>query len=158
NPTFRKQMQFLAKFINGLDFINMRPENAIIKSGVPAGATARALVETGKTYALYLSPTPPGKEEYSVRWTGRIEPKFTEKYTFHLMATDGVRLQVNHQPIIGNWTPHPEKEDEGSVNLQAGVKYDIQLDNYQDGGASLVRLLWSSPSQKKEVVPMASLS
>ena len=158
SPAFRSQMTTLADFINGFDFVKMRPENLVIKGGVPPGSTARALAEPGKAYAIYIAPAPAPKDEYSVRWTGAIQPKFSETYTFHTVSNDGVRLAINKKPVIDNWTAHSDKEDSGAITLQAGVKYEIVLDYYQNGGGSVIKLMWSSPSQPKEVVPAASLS
>src|SRR5205807_10145974 len=53
-PSLRKQLQILKQFIEGFDFIKMKPDNAVIKGGVPAGGTARALVDRGKAYAVYV--------------------------------------------------------------------------------------------------------
>jgi hypothetical protein len=54
SPALRAQLKILSDFINSFDFIKMRPDNSVIKGGVPTGATARALVEPGKAYAIYL--------------------------------------------------------------------------------------------------------
>ncbi len=53
----RRQLKILSDFINGFDFIRMSPDNAVIKGGVPAGVTARALVERGRAIAIYLRGT-----------------------------------------------------------------------------------------------------
>ncbi len=53
-PSLRRQLQILKEFIEGFDFPRMRPDNSVIKGGVPAKATARALVERGKAYAIYV--------------------------------------------------------------------------------------------------------
>ncbi len=53
-PSLRKQLRILKDFIEGFDFIKMRPDNSVIKGGIPAKATARALVERGKAYAVYV--------------------------------------------------------------------------------------------------------
>jgi len=53
-PALRTQLKILKEFVEGFDFIRMAPNNAVIKGGVPQGATARALVESGKAYAIYL--------------------------------------------------------------------------------------------------------
>jgi len=53
-PSLRRQLQVLKEFISGFDFIRMRPDDAVIQGGVPAGAAARALAEPGKAYAIYL--------------------------------------------------------------------------------------------------------
>jgi len=50
----RKQLAILKAFIEGFDFIRMAPDNSCIKGGVPDKATARALVEPGKQYAVFV--------------------------------------------------------------------------------------------------------
>lgn len=50
----RRQLMYLQEFIHSFDFVKMKPDNYIIKGGVPMGATARVLVESGKAYALYI--------------------------------------------------------------------------------------------------------
>ena len=82
-PTLRRQLQILKQFIESFDFLHMAPDNAIIKNS-PPGATARALAETGKQYAVYLKggssgnltlAIPPG--HYRAEWlnprTGAID-------------------------------------------------------------------------------------
>jgi hypothetical protein len=54
NPGFRRQMKLLRDFIHAFDFIRMRPDNSVVKSGVPAGGSARALVEPGKAMAIFV--------------------------------------------------------------------------------------------------------
>jgi hypothetical protein len=50
----QKQLAILKDFINSFDFIRMMPDNSVIKGGVPDKATARALVQKGRAYAIYL--------------------------------------------------------------------------------------------------------
>lgn len=83
SPELRRQLGILKNFIDSFDFVRMTPDNTVIKGGVPKGATARALVERGKQYAVYLKSgqqaglqlqMPPGT--YEVDWldtrTGKI--------------------------------------------------------------------------------------
>jgi hypothetical protein len=80
----RRQLKVLKDFIHGFDFIRMAPNDTIIKGGLPAKATARALVEPGKQYAVYVKggtqadlqlDLPAGT--YTVQWlsprTGKAE-------------------------------------------------------------------------------------
>jgi hypothetical protein len=55
SPELRHQLSILKDFIHSFDFVRMAPKNAVIKGGVPKGATARALIESGKQYALYIA-------------------------------------------------------------------------------------------------------
>jgi hypothetical protein len=54
NPEFRWQIRVLRDFINGFDFVKMKPDNAVIKGGLPQGVVARVLAEPGRAYAIYL--------------------------------------------------------------------------------------------------------
>ena len=43
------------------------------------------------------SPAPAiGVDTFSARWTGQVQPQFTETYTFYTQSDDGVRLWVNN--------------------------------------------------------------
>src|SRR5439155_26557924 len=82
---------------------------------------------------------------FSVRWTGSVLAKFSEVYTFTTVSDDGVRLFVNGQQIINDWTDHGPTTDVGNFALQAGQVYSIRLEYYQDGGSGDMHLSWSSP-------------
>jgi PKD repeat protein len=94
---------------------------------------------------------------FSVRWTGQILPRFSETYTFYTVSDDGVRLWVNGQLIIDNWTDHAPTENSGTITLLAGTKYDIKLEFYENGGGAVAKLSWSSLSQPKQIVPQSQL-
>jgi len=51
----REQLAVLREFINALDFIHMRPDNSVIKGWSWPAATARALVQPGAGYAVYVN-------------------------------------------------------------------------------------------------------
>ena len=58
----RRQLRILGDFIRSFDFIRMTPDNTAIKGGVPAGGSARALVEPGRAAAIYLRKRLPGNK------------------------------------------------------------------------------------------------
>jgi hypothetical protein len=104
------------------------------------------------------SPAPGiGPNTFSVRWTGQVEPAFSERYTFHTLSDEGVRLRVNGQLLIDNWVPHRATENKGAIVLQAGQRVEIVLEYYERTGKAVASLLWSSPSQPKQVIPTARL-
>ena len=65
----------------------MKPDQTVIAKGVPPGANARALSEPGKAYAIYIGPVAAPKDEFSVRWTGRIEPSTGNLHLYDLFPT-----------------------------------------------------------------------
>lgn len=97
------------------------------------------------------------KNSFSVRWTGWVEPLYSEPYTFYTVSDDGVRLWVNDQPVIDHWNNHSAHEDSGSIALEAGQRYRIRLEYYENGGDAVAHLLWSSVSQTKGVVSQSQL-
>ncbi len=88
-PVLHKQLRILSDFINGFDFVKMAPDNAVIKGGVPEKATARALAEKGRAYALYINggsqanlavDLPEGK--YTAEWVNTKAGTIDKKETF----------------------------------------------------------------------------
>jgi len=47
--------------------------------------------------------------------------------------------------------------DYGSIALQAGVKYDLRLEYFQDAGIATVKLGWVTPAQTRELIPTDAL-
>ncbi|MGB3777440.1 MAG: fasciclin domain-containing protein [Tunicatimonas sp.] len=96
-------------------------------------------------------------DRFSVRWTGQVQAEYSETYTFITRSDDGVRLWVNGEQLIDNWTDHAVQTDRGKITLQAGQKYDIRLEYYENRGRAVCKLLWRSASQTRQVIPTARL-
>ncbi|MBF2002025.1 MAG: PQQ-dependent sugar dehydrogenase [Synechococcales cyanobacterium M58_A2018_015] len=105
------------------------------------------------------SPDPRlGSDTFSVRWTGKVQPRYSELYTFSVRANDGVRLWVNGKKIIDQWRSRPTAAThQGKILLEADKQYDIRLDYYENDGNALARLFWSSPQQAREIIPGSRL-
>ncbi len=93
---------------------------------------------------------------YSVRWTGQLQPQFSETYYFVTTSTAGVKLWVNDQLLIDEWQAQTSKSWTNSIMLQAGTKYDFKLEYLAHGGASAVHLSWFSADQPEEIIPTGS--
>jgi hypothetical protein len=98
-----------------------------------------------------------GADTFSARWIGQVQPRFGETYTFYVVADDGVRLWVNNQLLIDRWIDQSPTEYSAFLALQAGALYDIKMEYYENGGGAVARLLWSSPSVSKEIIPSTQL-
>ena len=99
-----------------------------------------------------------GADTFSVRWTGRVTPPFSETYRFYANTDDGVRLWVNNVKLVDNWIDQGPTEASGTITLTAGVRYDIRMEYYEKVGSALVQLLWSSPSLPKQIIPAERLT
>jgi hypothetical protein len=96
-------------------------------------------------------------DTFSVRWTGFVQPEFGQTYTFYTRSDDGIRLWVNGQQIVNNWTDHGPTENTGTITLVAGQRTAIALEYYERGGGAVATLSWSSASQPKQIIPVARL-
>jgi hypothetical protein len=102
-----------------------------------------------------------GADNFSVRWTGQLVPRFSETYTFQTTSDDGVRLFVkpansgNWVTVVDDWGPHGPADDAGSVALTAGQTYDVKMEYYEAGGGAVAQLSWKSPSTPDEVIDPA---
>jgi hypothetical protein len=157
NTKFRAELRLLRDFLHSFDFIGMKPAPKTIRGGLPPGARGYVLAKAGEEYALYVGPAPEIKDEFSVRWTGSIEPRHSEEYTFATLSNDGVRLWVDGKLVIDDWTTHSAKEGQGKVKLAAGRRHDLKLEYFQSGGSAVMKLFWQSASQAKEIVPQSAL-
>jgi hypothetical protein len=102
-------------------------------------------------------------ETYSVRWTGQIQPQYTEKYLFSLGSGGGHRLWVNNVLLIDSWEDHyPDDFSGDSILLTAGEKYDITLEYFNEDERTGINLYWNSQtlnhfSPGGEYVPQSQL-
>jgi fibronectin type 3 domain-containing protein len=103
------------------------------------------------------SPDPSlSSNTYSVKWTGQIEAPTTETYEFRVFAGDGVRVFINGDEIINDWT-YGSHEDEGQIALTAGQKYSIEIDFFQSYGAGNIDFQWETPTIPWTDVPASML-
>lgn len=104
------------------------------------------------------SPDPEIKKEtFSVRWTGKVQPQYTDEYTFYTLTNGGVRLWIDGKKIINDWEGNQERENNGKIKLKAKEKYDVVMEYCSYGGGAKVKLYWSSEEQEKEIIPQAQL-
>ncbi len=144
----RKQLQILAKFMQGLDFVRMRPGGSFIKGDLPKGVTVRALVEPGQAYAVYVNGNglaslsldlPAG--QYKAEWlntkTGDVEK--TESLTSDRGAHT---LQV------------PNYVDDIALRIVAGKRVRAGLifsSDFEDGKMNTWKPAGNSPAVTRDV-------
>ena len=120
------------------------------------------LVQTNATINFNWGANGPaanvGKTNFTVRWTGTVQPQFSETYSFITAADDGVRLFINGQLLIDDWLDKTSVSSKtNTLSLVAQRLYNIELDYYQKTNNASVSLLWSSPSTPQAIVPQTQL-
>ncbi len=98
-----------------------------------------------------------GPDTFSVRWSGKIVPRYTGRYRFYAVTDDGMRLLIDGQPLMYYWFDQPPTEHSASIDLVGGVAYDIVYEMYENGGGATARLFWESDCQPREIVPVSQL-
>ncbi|MDB5202922.1 MAG: hypothetical protein JWQ27_2331 [Ferruginibacter sp.] len=108
---------------------------------------------TGNIFSTY-------RDYVSVKWSGWIQPKFSEYYTFYGSADDRMVVRVNGVRISdstileSNWCIGiPLRR----IFLTAGQLYTISVEFQEEAGVAFANLEWESPSQVRQVVPRSQL-
>ena len=164
---------YLLWILNGSSVPSVAPFIRIVPGGGGGGTglngeyydnmnfTQRRLTRTDATVNFDWgsgSPNPAiGADTFSVRWTGQVQPQFSETHTFYTRTDDGVRLWVNGQLLVDKWIDQGPTEWSGTIALTANTKYNIQMDYYENGGGAVAQLSWSSPSTPKAIIPQSRL-
>ncbi|HEX4084192.1 MAG TPA: PA14 domain-containing protein, partial [Chthoniobacteraceae bacterium] len=90
---------------------------------------------------------------FSAQWSGEVEPLYSQTYTFTTQSDAAVRLWVNGQELINDWTPHSLSTDSGNIPLRAGSRYSIVVEYSKQDPSATLQLSWSSASQPLQVIP-----
>ena len=94
-------------------------------AGAPAGVTA---------------------DRFAARWSGAVIAEASGLYRFQTVSDDGVRLWVDGQLVIDNWTPHGATVDtSAALRLEAGRRYAIRLEYFEEEWDATIRLRWQRP-------------
>ncbi len=148
---------FVANFYNATDFTSL------------AGSATNVNVTDGNN-GIWGEGTPDAalvhRDTFSARWTGQVQPQFSEEYTFVVNCDDAARLWVNGQSMTLlradtnasiDWPTNTTVDRYARISLLAGVRYDIQLDYFEDTSSAKCQLSWYSPSQPKQIIPSTRL-
>jgi YVTN family beta-propeller protein len=107
-------------------------------------------------------PAAPGlpSSQFSVRWTGKVEPSSTGNYVFRTSTNDGVRLWVNGVLVINDWTNSASTQTNisAAIAMTANTRYSITMEYYENTGAAVAKLLWKKPGTSSyAAIPVSRL-
>jgi type IV pilus assembly protein PilY1 len=85
-------------------------------------------------------------DNFSAVWTSSSKAFATGNYRFQSVSDDGVRVYVNGNLVIDNWTDHSTTTNTSAdIALTAGSALDVRVEYYEAGGGATVRLQWLPP-------------
>lgn len=82
------------------------------------------------------------RQEYSVRWSGKITPKQDGAYQFLLQSDDGSRLKIDGKTVIDLWGDHAFETQSKVLKLEGGKSHEIAIEYYQASGDATIRFGW----------------
>jgi uncharacterized protein YraI len=93
-------------------------------------------------------------DNFSVRWSRQL-PLSAGRYRFTTTFDDGIRVGVNGQLIINQWSDGPPRTVSGEITLPGGT-FPVVVDYYEHGGGAQVQLSWSLVSTSPAPTPPPS--
>ncbi|MBP7950982.1 MAG: BatA domain-containing protein [Verrucomicrobiales bacterium] len=101
-------------------------------------------------------PPAPGlpREDFSVRWTGALVPKYTDDYIFEGWGDDRIDVWLEGAQII-------KQSGNKQVKLEAGRFYPLRIDYEQSNGNARYELYWRTSNgqfQQREIIPLDALT
>lgn len=95
-------------------------------------------------WTLY-SPNPEKlqTDNYSVRWTGKLEAPNSGKYQLGLRGNDGFRLYLNVKLMIDNWEKLSYSTKTVDIDFVKGQKSDIVIEFHENRGEANIELIWN---------------
>ena len=118
-------------------------------------ATVRTDARIDFNWGRY-KPTPELSENnFSVRWTGKLTPPESGKYTLGFTADDGARLYLDGQLLVEAWSNNPTKTATKEITLEAGRSYDLRMEYFQNNREAVAKLVWSYPRLAERMIEEA---
>lgn len=95
------------------------------------------------------------RDNFSVRWSGKVNVPTNGNYTFFGTTDDGMRLFVDGQKVIDRWQDQAATEAKATVNLGAG-QHTIRMEYFDRTWNAAAKLEWAGPNLSRQNVVTAS--
>ncbi len=86
---------------------------------------------------------------FSIRWTGKLRPTISGKYSLGFLAHDGCRLMIDGKTVIDSWKRKAIRTDFAGIDLEAGKTYDFKAEYFVKRDAT-AKLYWKAPNVKRD--------
>jgi beta-glucosidase len=90
-----------------------------------------------------------GVDNFSVRWTGRIQPAISGLYEITVASDDGIRLFIDGKLVIEHWNDHAVEARMAKINFESGKFYDVKVEYYENGGDAVALVGWTKPNENE---------
>ena len=88
--------------------------------------------------------------QFSVRWSGQINPPATGDYTLFVSSDGGVRVQLDGKTVLEQWAGKDLRRVAFTVKMECGRAYPIVVEYSHNGGSARFELEWQTPTRMNE--------
>lgn len=94
-----------------------------------------------------FEPPAPGvnNDHFSIRWTGFLTPQKSGEYKIGVTNDDGMKLFIDDEPIVTDWSDHATSTSHKILNLEAYRSYEIKIEYYENELHAVAKLVWIPP-------------
>ena len=85
----------------------------------------------------------------SIRWTGKLHPTLSGKYSLGFQSHDGLRLYVNGKMLIDSWRRKSLVSEFVDINFEAGTEYEIKVEYFNYRREAAAKLFWKVPNETR---------
>ncbi|GEN75351.1 glycoside hydrolase family 3 N-terminal domain-containing protein [Chryseobacterium hagamense] len=82
-------------------------------------------------------------DNYSVRWTGKLQAPESGKYQLGLRGNDGFRLYLNGKLLIDHWEKLSYSTRTADLDFVKGQSYDLAVEFHENRGGANIELIWN---------------
>ena len=93
------------------------------------------------------------RDGFSVRWSGSLVAPISGEYAVELEANDRADVKIGNGASLQAKAHEPGKT---GVTLEAGKPVPIEVNFEQNGGEAYVRLFWTAPGKKRQIIPSSA--
>ena len=93
----------------------------------------------------------------SARWTGEVTPEISGEYVIGLTGDDGFRLYWDGNLALDEWHNQSATTKTITVQLEAGKRYPVKVEYFQNGGDAIIQLAWIEPGTDMHKETMAAV-
>jgi len=86
-------------------------------------------------------------DNFSVRWTGKLQAPESGKYTIGFAGNGGMRLIIDGQTVVEELANRRTRSVNKEIDLQSGRSYDLRLEYFENSNQfAAAKLNWAPPS------------
>ena len=85
-------------------------------------------------------------DNYSVEWDGFIQSQQAGTYRLSVATDDGVRLWIDGQEVVNDWTSRAVTTYSVAFNWAANSRHSVRMQYYQNLYNAVAQLSWAAPA------------